>query len=296
MSPEALERPKVDSWIYERQSATVLSAIGTTRTLYQGRSRYQSIEIHENPEFGKLLFLDQELQSATRDEFIYHEALVHPALLAHPAPRRVAILGGGEGATLREVLRHPSVEWAAMIDIDGEVVEVCRRELPEYADGAFEDPRSRLVIGDAKAWLAACDEPLDVIVSDLTEPKSTDLSTSLFSTGFFATVRSRLGAEGVFSLQASMSDLVNLSRHRAIRSNLNRVFRRVRSLSCHVPSFRCLWGFAVASDSLDPGQLTPAQVDARLAERRITGLRFYDGETHRRLFSLPRYIREQIET
>ena len=150
-APEKTRRQKITSWLFERLGRSVMTAYGTTRTLYRGRSRFQSIELAENPELGKLLLLDNELQSASSDEFIYHETLVHPAMLAHPNPRQVVILGGGEGGTLREVLKHPSVERAIMIDIDREVVEACRRFLPEQSDGAFEDPRAELVFDDSPA-------------------------------------------------------------------------------------------------------------------------------------------------
>ncbi len=288
------KRLKVRRTIFERLAPYTMTAFGISRTLYQGETQFQKAELHESPDHGKLLLLDGDLQSASSDEYIYHEALVHPALLAHPAPRRVAVLGGGEGATLREVLKHPCVEEAVMIDIDGELVELCRQLMPEQADGSFEDPRSRLIIGDALAWLKEQEHPLDVIISDLTEPSSSELSSSLFTEEFFNLVKSRLAPGGVFALQASEANLQGLSRHRRIRRQLDELFEETASMACFIPSFRCMWSFAVASDQVAPKRLNAAQVQSRIAERRLTDLRFYDGETHQHIFALPRPLRDKL--
>src|SRR3970282_2718085 len=119
-------------------------------SVYSGQSKFQTIEVVESPKFGKMLILDGKIQSAALDEHIYHEALVHPAMLMHPHPRRVLILGGGEGAALREVLRYGMVEQVVMVDLDEEVVALCRQHLPEIAGKAFEDPRATLVTEDAR--------------------------------------------------------------------------------------------------------------------------------------------------
>ncbi|MCA9794717.1 MAG: polyamine aminopropyltransferase [Candidatus Eremiobacteraeota bacterium] len=295
-APEKTRRQKITSWLFERLGRSVMTAYGTTRTLYRGRSRFQSIELAENPELGKLLLLDNELQSASSDEFIYHETLVHPAMLAHPNPRQVVILGGGEGGTLREVLKHPSVERAIMIDIDREVVEACRRFLPEQSDGAFEDPRAELVFDDAREWVERTREPIDVIISDLTEPKISELSASLFSERFFDLLSRRLAPDGILSLQASHGSPSKLDRHKAIRGNLLNAFERVRTLLCTIPSFHCLWCFATASQCWDPGLLDSREIDRRIQARKVEGLRFYDGQTHQRLVSLPHNFRTALRS
>lgn len=285
---------KVRRTIFERLAPHTMAAFGITRTLYQGETRFQKAELHVSPDHGKLLLLDGDLQSASADEFIYHEALVHPAMLAHPDPRRVAILGGGEGATLREVLKHTSVREAFMVDIDGELVNLCRELMPEQADGSFEDPRSHLVIGDALEWLENQKTGFDVIISDLTEPHNNDLSSSLFSEGFFALIKSRLNRGGVFALQASEANLQGLGRHRRIRRQLDKIFEKTASMACFIPSFRCMWSFAVASDQANPKALDRAEVQRRLSDRNLTDLRFYDLETHQHLFALPRPLRERL--
>lgn len=286
--------PRSRSLIYEAMSEHVWTAYATEKTLLSTSTPFQKAEIHLHSEFGKMLFLDGELQSASRDEFIYHETIVHPAMVAHPFPKRVAILGGGEGATAREVLRHPSVERAVMIDIDRAVVDFSRRHLPEYSAGSFSDPRLETVIGDAYAWMQATRETFDVIVSDLTEPAQDGPSHGLFSVEFFRLLQSRLSHDGVLSMQASHGNLGRLDSHLAIRKNLQAVFDNCQTMLCHIPSFGCHWCFTVASTRLDPASMTAQHVDERLQRRGLGELRYYDGTTHRRLFSLPRYLRQAL--
>lgn len=281
-------------WVYDTLGQQAWALYQTEGEALRVETPYQRAEIHRHPEFGKMLFLDGELQSASRDEFIYHETIVHPALLTHPAPRRVAILGGGEGGTAREVLRHPGVESVVMVDIDRAVVDLSQRYLPEYSCGSFSDPRLQTLIGDARVWLSETSQRFDVILSDLTEPGEEGPSLGLFQESFFALMKSRLSDQGVLALQASHGNLGHLERHCQIRRRLDSVFALCRSMVCHIPSFGCHWAFAVASKAADPAALSPSEVDQALAERKVNGLRFYDGITHRRLFSLPRYFRQAL--
>lgn len=301
MSSKVLERtsalsdpqPKVSNFIYERTGRSTLTAYGVTENLYSGHTKFQQMELWASPDFGKLLLLDGELQSASGDEFIYHETLVQPAVARCENPTTAFILGGGEGGTLRELLRSEKMERVTMVDIDGEVVSLCRKELPEQSDGAFDDPRTDLVIGDAQEYLDSCRENFDLIISDLTEPKVQELSTSLFSRETFRKVRSRLNPGGVFALQASQGTLGFTQAHVQIRRNLQEAFPYVMTLMVHIPSFCCHWCFAVASEApiLEP---TREVIDRRLNERGIRGLKFYDGETDLRLRSLPLYLRKEL--
>lgn len=272
-----------------------------TWTLYEVKdtavdlhTELQRAAIHTHASFGKMLFLDGELQSASCDEFIYHETIVHPAMLVHPRPRRVAILGGGDGGTAREVLRYGEVEVAVMIDIDPKVIELSRRYLPELSRGSFSDSRLQTVIADARVWMEQTEEKFDVIISDLTEPITSSLSEGLFSAEFFSLLKARLREPGVLSVQASHGNLGMLDHHCAIRRNLESAFPICRTMLCHIPSFGCHWAFATASATLDPMGLDPAAVDDRLRERGLSGLRYYDGTTHRRLLALPRYVRQAL--
>ena len=296
MSYRALDkRLRVDQYLYERTGSDTLTAYGVTEKIYSGETRYQRMELWVSPEHGKLLLLDGELQSASRDEFIYHETLALPAVVRCRDPRSALILGGGEGGTLRELLRPKCVERVVMVDIDAEVVDWCRREVPEHADGAFEDPRTELRIGDALKYMRESNESFDLVVSDLTEPTNVQhLSSSLFSVDAFRLVRSRLAAGGVFSLQASEGNLGKTACHLAIVRNLRQVFRNVQTMLVHIPSFCCHWCFCLASNDVELS-LSQEVVEERIKERSVKGMRFYDGETDVRLNSLPLYLRKELQ-
>lgn len=262
--------------------------------VYTRQTAYQKLEIADTVSYGRALFLDDKIQSAELDEFIYHEALVHPALVLHPEPRSVMVIGGGEGATLRDVLRHRTVERALMVDIDQEAVEACRQYLGAWHQGAFDDPRTELLHQDARAYLEQHDERFDSIIIDITDPLAGGPSYRLFTREFYQLVAERLTEHGTIAVQAESVDLNVLQAHLTIVATLRDVFPHAAAYQAHVPSFGEAWGFAVAAKTRDPKELNPHEVDATLAERGCSNLRFYDGETHTRLFSLPKYLRRML--
>jgi spermidine synthase len=156
-----------------------------------------------------MLVLDGDTQSSQHDEKIYHESLVGPAMASTDDRSEILILGGGEGATLREVLRHPAVRRCTMVDIDGEVVELSKKFLPEWSDGAFDDSRARVIIGDALAFLKEDTGTYGVVISDLTEPLPDSPSFPLFNGEVFSDIKKRLAPGGVYVLQASTAGFHN---------------------------------------------------------------------------------------
>lgn len=264
-------------------------------TLYSGQTRYQSVKIIDSVDFGHCLLLDGRLQSSQRDEFIYHEALVHPALITHPGPARVCIAGGGEGATLREVLAHRTVEKAVMVDIDEEAVGVCRRMLPSQHQGAFDDRRAEVLYLDARKYLAESSEEFDAIVIDVTDPVEGGPAWKLYTREFYRMVADRLAAGGIVAVQSGPAILHDMAVFVAVNRTLREVFPRVLSYVASVPSFGGAWGFTVAARDLCPPAPQPAEIDARIAARVDRRLRFYDGTTHQGMFHLPRYLRDGIE-
>lgn len=258
------------------------------------RTRYQRVEILDTVAFGRALFLDGLPQSAEADEFIYHEALVHPALVCHPRPQVVFIGGGADGGALREVLRHPTVERVWLVDIDEELTRLCQQYLPYAAPGLFTDPRVTITFGDAyEALLGTAPGTFDVVILDLTDP-GTALSRRLYTPEFFRAVADRLRTPGILVLQAGSLRLTNLGAHLEVVAALRGAFRVVRSYWADVPFFGEVWGFALATDGLDPRSLSPEEVDRRLRGRGIGGLRFYDGAAHTQLFALPKYVRTAL--
>jgi spermidine synthase len=258
------------------------------------KTAFQKMDIVDTIPYGRALFLDGKIQSGQADEFIYHECLVHPAMVTHAGPRRVFIAGGGEGATLREILRHQTVESVVMVDIDGEAVEACRAYLADVHQGAFDDPRVKLIYADARTELERAAADFDVIVIDVTDPLAGGPSYRIFTREFYELARSRLRPGGLISVQAESADCGGLDGHAAIVNTLCSVFARAVGFRAHVPSFGETWGFAAAGDGWLPSDLTPGAVDWILAQRGCADLRFYDGLTNRALFSPDRYYRDAL--
>ena len=262
---------------------------------YSGRSEFQQIALLRSPVFGKMLVLDGDTQSAQADEKIYHETLVHPALAAAPDRRDVLVLGGGEGATLREVLRCPDVGLCTMVDIDGLVVDLAKKYLPEWSAGAFEDARARVIVGDALEFMRTSSERYGVILSDLTEPLEDSPSNPLFNDAVFELIKSRLAEGGIYVLQASTAAVHNAALHCKMARTLRRHYAHVVSFVTHVPAFDTEWAFLACSDRVDLAKLDPHRIDGYCARLRGESF-FYDSITHRRLFSLPLYLRRMLAT
>jgi spermidine synthase len=287
--------PKTEhsQWYVEEFAPTEFHHHAIEETYYTGRTPFQSVAVLRTPVFGKMLVLDGDTQSSQADERIYHETLVHPALAAISDRREVLILGGGEGATLREVLRHPGVSRCTMVDIDGEVVELSKRYLAEWSAGAFDDPRANVVIGDALAYLKTDRGTYGAVISDLTEPLADSPSFPLFNGEVFRDIKARLAPGGIYVLQASTAGFHNMALHAKMARSLRTHFRHVASFYTHVPAFDNDWAFLACSDTLDLATLDPARIDAYVAELRGENY-FYDAQTHRRLFSLPLYLRREL--
>jgi spermidine synthase len=287
--------PKTERWQwYVEESAPSEQHHHAIDSVYfSGRSDFQQIAVVSTPVFGKMLILDGDTQSAQGDEKIYHETLVHPALAAASDRANVLVLGGGEGATLREVLRAPDVTRCTMVDIDGLVVDLAKRYLPEWSEGAFDDPRARVIVGDALEFMRDDRDRYGVIISDLTEPLEDSPSNALFNERVFSLIKSRLAGGGVYVLQASTASFHNLSLHCKMARTLRRQYLHVASFCTHVPAFDTQWAFLACSDRADVAALDPNEIDAYCARLRGENF-FYDSVTHRRLFSLPLYLRRAL--
>jgi len=287
--------PKTERWQWyvEEFFPTEQHHHAIDRVYYAGKTPFQSIGVIETAVLGKMLILDGDTQSSERDEKIYHEALVHPALAGTRDRSEILILGGGEGATLREVLRCPGVRRCTMVDIDGEVIELSKRFLPEWSQGAFDDPRARVIVGDALEFLARDGGTYGAIISDLTEPLEDSPSNPLFCDAVFRDIKARLAEGGVYVLQASTAGFHNMALHAKMARTLRDYYRYVTSFYTHVPAFDNDWAFIACSDGVDLAALDEAQVDAYCAGLRGENY-FYDGITHRRIFALPLYLRREL--
>ncbi|HIE06190.1 MAG TPA: polyamine aminopropyltransferase [bacterium (Candidatus Stahlbacteria)] len=261
--------------------------------IFRKKTPYQLIEILELTNLGRCIFLDNRLQSAECDEFVYHEALVHIPLLTHPSPRTVLIIGGGEGATLREVLKHP-VERAVMVDIDQDVVDASIRYLPTWSDGAFDDPRAEVHFEDARQWIENTNERFDCIISDLTEPVEKSPARLLFTLEFYKLIQRALTPDGLISLQGGTTVHFYAEFFVNLVQTLRQIFSVVAPFQVVVPTFHWPWGFIVASSSYDPQSIDINLLKQRTRERGLQ-FRYYNPEIQHALFKLPTYLRAMLK-
>jgi spermidine synthase len=256
------------------------------------RSQYQTIEVFDTPQFGKLFRLDGSYMTSERDEFFYHEPLVHPAAVAHPAPRSALVLGGGDGGSTEELLKHPSIEQITIAELDSEVVRIAREHLKSVHRGAFDDPRVTLHIGDGFEFLNTTRSSYDLIVLDLTDPDTP--AHRLYSREFFELAAARLAAGGAMTLHIG-SPVFSAARVQSILRDLRAVFKQVHAMGLYIPLYGSYWGMAVVSQSLSPMSLGTEQVARVIEARQLKRLNYYNPAVHSALFALPNFYQALLD-
>lgn len=252
------------------------------------QSEFQHIQLFDTESHGKLLVHDNCVMLTERDEAAYHEMIVHVPMLCHPNPRRVLIIGGGDGGTLREVVRHPEVELAREVEIDGEVIRICKQHLPAIAS-AYDHPKADLIVGDGIAHVKdAEDGSYDVVLVDSTDPFGPALG--LFNRDFYTQVHRILSGDGILVCQAesTMYGMDMLKNIVAIHSDLFAVNRVYQSQIPVYPSGT--WAFSFASKGIDP--LAP--LDADRVAKIAPGCEYWNEELHNASFSLPTYAKREL--
>lgn len=282
-------------YFFELFTENMVKGIRVDKLYYQGKTEYQFIQIFHNQFLGKVLFLDKKIQSAQIDEYVYHESLVQPALFTHTSPRTVLVIGGGEGATLREVLRHNLVHEVTMVDIDKELIKLCQKYLPEWSDGAFSDPKVNLIFEDARDFVEKTEAKYDLIISDLTEPIKEGPSVFLFTQEFFDKIFQALKKDGLFVLQAGSTDPFYHQFYVSCVKTLEKVFPLVRPYWSFIFSFGMPWGFILASKKEDPLRLDERDIFLRTGDRNVKNLKFYHPPLHKGFFALPLYLVDDLK-
>jgi len=261
------------------------------RLLHEVRTEHQHLVIFENAVLGKVMALDGVIQTTEADEFIYHEMLTHVPLLAHPAPRRVLIIGGGDGGILREVAKHRGIELITMVEIDGSVVEMCKQYFPGHSAGAFDDPRLNLVIDDGMNFVANTTERYDVIISDSTDPIGP--AEVLFSENFYQACHRCLNDGGVMVAQNG-TPFLQLEEVKTTASRMAGLFADWHFYLSAVPTY--IGGvMTLAWGSKDPSlRQQRAETLAQRYSEKGMHTRYYTPELHAAAFALPRYVLEAI--
>ena len=257
--------------------------------LHAEESAFQRIEIYEHPTFGRTLVLDGAVQTSERDEFLYHEMLVHVPLFCHPEPRRVLVIGGGDGGTLRRVLEHPTVAEAVMVEIDPRVTALSREYMPSIAGDVWDDPRAKVLFEDGNAYVHADGEPFDAIIVDSSDPVGPGIV--LFETPFYARCRSRLNPGGVFAAQVG-SPIYFQDELRMAHRNASSAFEDVRIYLGHVTTYPGVaWAYMLCGEQL---VIDGAAAADRAADRKIE-TRYWTPELHAGAFALPGIVRDALE-
>lgn len=259
--------------------------------VYSGYSRYQRIDILDNPVHGRMLFLDYICQSSEHDEFIYHEMLVHPALFSITEPESVLVVGGATGASVREIFRHPSIQRVVKVDIDGELVEICKRHLPQWHQGSYDDPRLSVIIEDGRKYLEETSELFDSIILDLSDPYEGSPALLLFTREFYELVRDHLKPGGTVTLQAQGISPEEAALHARITNTVKSVFPVVRAYPYTLHSFHRPDAHVFATK--DKSWSLEALV--RRAESFPMPCRYFSPEIARGMFNLPPYLHEAYE-
>ncbi len=277
-----------ERWIHEVFRDEVSFGLRVKGVVHRERSELQSIEVVDTPALGRVLVLDGIFQTAERDERAYHEMMVHPALCAAPSIARVLVIGGGDGGTAREVLRHPGVERCTMIEIDRRVVEVCREHLPSLGADGWGDPRLDLRFEDGTRYVRETSDRFDVVILDGSDPVGP--SKGLFDRTFYEGVRRLVGDAGVFALQ-SESPTVVPAVFFELQAALRDVFGAAHPYFGSVYLYSAgLWSWTFASATADPLAVRPERVAAI-----ASGCDHYDADVHRAAFVAPPWIRRRLQ-
>lgn len=264
---------------------------GVEELLFSGTSEYQRVEVLKTDRFGRLMLLDGLVMLTERDEFVYHEMIAHPALCLHPDPRRVLVIGGGDGGTVREVLRHPGIEHVDLVEIDGLVIDAARRFFPTVAS-ALDEPRLSVRVEDGLAFARnAPAGSYDVVLVDSTDPVG--FAEGLFGRAFYEDCVRALGDDGILVSQTeSPFDTAFQTSIKAAHGLLGESFAHVAFYLAHIPTYPMgTWSFVMASKTRRP----LGDFDTGEATRRLAGfegeLRYYNPDLHRGAFALPTFVR-----
>ena len=280
----------MELWFTEKHTEHVKFSIQVDRQLYSSQSEFQRIDIFSSKEFGRFLTLDGYMMLTQKDEFIYHEMMVHVPMAVHPKVRKVLVIGGGDGGTARELIRYPAIEQSDVVEIDEEVVSACRTHLPQTACG-FDDERVRLYYEDGLKYVRRYEDAYDLILVDSTDPFGP--GEGLFTKEFYGNCYKALKADGIMVNQHESpfypNDAVAMQRaHKRIVDS----FPISKVYQAHIPTYPSgHWLFGFASKRYHP----LADQDADRWKALGIQTRYYNEQLHKGAFALPNYVEKMLE-
>ncbi|KAF6512576.1 Spermidine synthase [Geobacillus stearothermophilus] len=275
----------MELWFTEKQTEHFGITARIVRTLHTEQTPFQKLDMVETAEFGNMLILDGMVMTTQKDEFVYHEMVAHVPLFTHPKPENVLVVGGGDGGVIREVLKHPSVKKATLVEIDGKVIEYSKKYLPEIA-GKLDDPRVEVKVDDGFMHIAQSKNEYDVIMVDSTEPVGP--AVNLFTKGFYAGIANALKEDGIFVAQTDnpwfKADLI-----RNVYRDVKEIFPITRLYTANIPTYPSgLWTFTLGSKQYDPLAVS----DDRFHDIET---KYYTKELHKACFVLPKFVADLVK-
>jgi spermidine synthase len=271
-------------WFTEKQNDNFAIGYRVKETLHTETTPFQHLAVLDTVPFGRTLVLDGIVQTSVVDEYVYHEMITHVPLNTHPDPRRVLIVGGGDGGTLREVAKHPAVEKATLVEIDERVIAAAKKYLPELACG-FDSPKAEVVIGDGIKYVAEHKNTFDLVIVDSTDPIGP--AVGLFSPEFYRSIHDALRDEGLFVAQTE-SPYFNTDLILRIYRDIAGIFPLARTYWACIPTYPgAMWSFTIGSKKHDPALVAPEKI-------REYGTRYYTPEIHRAGFAMPRFLADRF--
>lgn len=278
---------KLDLWVREIHQDNLGLMFKVEKTLFSGQSRFQKVDVVMTRSHGVMLLNDGCIMLSERDEFVYHEMIAHVPLFVHPLPKRVLVIGGGDGGTVREVLRHSKVTRVVMAEIDEMVVKACREHLPSVSC-ALDDPRLELLIEDGVKYVADTKEEFDVVIVDSTDPIGP--ATPLFNKAFYEGVSSVLTSDGILITQAE-SPFYDHDLQEPMLMNQRPFFKKLHMYLFPTLTYPGgLWSFGFASKGLCPVK----DFDPDHARESGISTRYYNPDIHRAAFMLPNFVAENL--
>ena len=289
----ALEPEK--TWLNETLDAGFSYAISSNQLLCKRQSKFQQIEVHDTPSFGHLLRIDGSFMASEKDEFFYHENLVHIPACTHEGPVSALVIGGGDGGSAEELLKHNTIKSVKLVELDQAVLDVSRPYLRGVHHGVLDevggDPRLEIFVADGLEYMRSSQDLYDLIVLDLTDPGGP--SQSLYSADFYHHCAKRLKPDGLLSLQVA-SPFAQPQRVASTLTALTQAFSKVRPYMVSIPLSGGQWMMACASQTLDPATLSVGQVDTAIRSRKLRHLQHYNGHTHQAAMALPNFVRDMV--
>lgn len=290
-----------DKWFIDKYSPNLRTYFKVKKILLEKKTKFQKIQIFDLFDFGKSLVTDGITQSAQKDEFIYHDCLIHPALILQPGNKKleILVLGAGEGATMRELLRYKNVKKITAVDIDGEAIEIFKKFFPEMHQGSFDDKRVELIIDSAENFLLNTNKKYDVIFSDISDFTFFNLGSDArkSETAFYKLMRVRLNKTGFFVMHTSNLSEIAYKDHFNLKKILDKIFPKVYSYRVYVPFFADYWGFLISSldNKFNPLKISAQEIEKRLKQRGLKNkLKYFSPEMFKAIFALPPFFNPKL--